>query len=368
MVTAFLEKLEKDLLYYDMHHELLAVYSALKKINVFSESYFHYSQLFNKHIAYSLSLEKAEEILGTFTVALSQYDFSRSPKLLDNLVFLSHKINDYHVLNPSRQTGLVRQIALVQLEIFCNTRNNKETTEELLGSSRKLLQELPDSSPLKTWEPVLDYLCFEYYFRVGQKGLAVEFFRKVDGSFKTLFLYTNLCLTSRFLISKIKYLQQRHEVAAIRDIPPAQVITDPNDTHTNVLMGYYTAMIHYYDHNYKEAAVTFNSLLNMNSFKDYFHITVDIKLSLAFLYLLLKEYDMAANLLNNLSRKIKTDGMDEYQHANDLIKVFQTEMKGDSEKLRSKMKDSFELYKARNNNSRTRLLPHFNHELNNRYK
>src|SRR5688572_14953947 len=55
VATAFLKKLEKDLLFFDMHNELLVVYSALKKINLYSEKYFHYSQLYNKHISYNLS-------------------------------------------------------------------------------------------------------------------------------------------------------------------------------------------------------------------------------------------------------------------------------------------------------------------------
>ena len=60
---AFLQKLEKELLKYDLHNDLMIVYSALKKMHLYSEKYFHYSQLFNKHAGLGLSLEKAEEIL-----------------------------------------------------------------------------------------------------------------------------------------------------------------------------------------------------------------------------------------------------------------------------------------------------------------
>ncbi|MCE3259511.1 MAG: hypothetical protein K0S12_1152, partial [Bacteroidetes bacterium] len=102
VATAFLQKLEKDLLEYDLHSELLIVYSALKKIHLYSEKYFHYSQLFNKHIAFSLSLEKSEETLGNFNRVMGQYNFSRSPKFQDTLFFLRKEINDHFALNQSR--------------------------------------------------------------------------------------------------------------------------------------------------------------------------------------------------------------------------------------------------------------------------
>jgi len=366
VAMAFLEKLEKDLLYYDMHNELLHVYSAFKKVTLFSDSYFHYSQLYNRHVAYSLSLEKAEELLGAFVVALSQYDFSRSPKLLENLVFLGQKIDDYHVLNPSRQTWLIKQLVMVQLDIFCNVRN-AGTTEELLHSLRNYLSELPGSSPFKEWETVIDYMCFEYYFAVGQVTLADSFYGKVEKNLDTLCLYNYLCMTSRYFISKIRYLQLNNRTALMNDEPVSRIISDPNDIHTQVVLGIYSAMSHFYEGHLKEAAITLNSLLNINSFKDYFHINAEIKLSLAYLYILVSEYDLAANILKNLSRKIKSDTHGEYQHALDLIRLFQTELKASSAAATSRQRDLYTLFAARNNNSRTRLLQHLEYEIQKRY-
>lgn len=74
--NSMLEKLEKDLLNFDMHFELQIVYSALKKNHLFSEKYFYYSQLYNKQVALGFSLEKVEELLGEFNIVLSKYLFS----------------------------------------------------------------------------------------------------------------------------------------------------------------------------------------------------------------------------------------------------------------------------------------------------
>jgi hypothetical protein len=63
---AYLEKLEKELNRFDMHNELLIIYSALKKMHLYSDKYYYYSQLYNKQVSFGLSLEKSEELLGTF--------------------------------------------------------------------------------------------------------------------------------------------------------------------------------------------------------------------------------------------------------------------------------------------------------------
>lgn len=84
---AYLLKLEKELLRYDMHNELLIVYSALKKMHLNSDKYYRYSQLYNKQVSYGLSLEKAEDTLADFCRILSQYDFSKSDELYERLFF-----------------------------------------------------------------------------------------------------------------------------------------------------------------------------------------------------------------------------------------------------------------------------------------
>ena len=64
IAIATLKKLEKDLIDYDLSNELTIVYKSLKKLHVNSPDYFHYSQLYNRHVAYMLALDKAEDLLA----------------------------------------------------------------------------------------------------------------------------------------------------------------------------------------------------------------------------------------------------------------------------------------------------------------
>jgi tetratricopeptide (TPR) repeat protein len=364
--TAFLLKLEKDLMHFDMHNELLMVYSALKKINLYSEKYFHYSQLYNKHMAYSMSLEKSEEILGNFNRALGQYMFSRSSIHLEELQFLLKGINDHLALNQSRQIEVIRNLIEIQLDIFCDVRQNDKSTEENLRITEKVLFELPDSSTYKSWRPALDYLFFEYFRKIGDSKMVLQYFEKVDASRKTLLLYNSTCLTSYFLISRIIYLQTTGKTELLTEEDEKSLLFDENDTCAVIIMGIYKAMIRFYRKQVKEATAVLNNVLNLNSFKDFFHINTEIRLNLAYFYLIQKEYDLAANILKNIQRKVKAEKHTQYANVLDLIKVFSSDIKNIGQKPEAKLKDSFLIFTGRNKNEQ-RILQYLLFELEHRY-
>jgi len=366
VASTFLQKLEKDLLLFDMHNELLVVYSALKKVHSYSDKYFHYSQLYNKHTAFNISLEKCEEILGNFNRVLAQYNFSRSPKLLETLLFLHKEVSDHFSLNPSLQIELIKNILELELFVLFNkTIDNESNISEILSHTEKLITDLPDSSLHKNWIHAINYISFEYYRKTGQLKQATLYFDKINAMLGTLLLYTNVCLTSRFLISKICFLQEQNRIDELLLEEPKGFLMDAEDTHTVVLLGIYNAMQSYYKKNYKEAASRLNEIINSNSFKDYFHINTDVKLTLAFIYITLKEYDMADSLLKNIYRKIKSEEMDNYGNVLDLIKIFNADIKQNG-KVTSKQKDDYILFQARNINE-SKLLNHLEYELKKKY-
>lgn len=363
---AMLEKLEKDLLYFDMHHELLVVYSALKKLNLFSQKYFHYSQLYNKHIAFGLSLEKCEEILGNFSRLLGQYNFSRSQKLRDTILFIRKDIDDHYNLNKSRQIEIIRNFIEIQIALFCHTELNKEINiEEKLNQTQKQINDLPQSSPSKMLATSLDFLFFEYYFRAGQIKSARPYYEQLNANVGALLLQTDVCPNSFFLISRLNFEQQNGAIEHLKD-ETLNLLFDPEDTHSKVIIGIYQAMMAFYRGKYKESASKLNEILNINSFKDYFHVNTEVKLSLAYIYLQMEEYDMADNLLKNIYRKIKSENLEQYQNVLNLIKVFNVHIKDMANKVSAKQRDHFALFMARNINE-SNMLNHLVNELKRKY-
>lgn len=368
VMIAYLEKLEKDLLHYDLHNELLVLYSVLKKTHLYSDKYFYYSQLYNKQIAFSLSLEKSEETLGNFSRIMAQYNFSRSEKHKETLFFIRREIGNIYTLNPSRQIELIKNFIDLQLLIFCDAELDAPiNAEQLLLQTRKLISELPDSSAYKDWQPALDYLCFEYYFRKGMNKMAEPYFAKLEEGFNTILLYSHICPTPKYLLSKIEYLQERGEHLKLTNEDFVDFVVNPNDMHAHVHVGLYAAIKSFYSKHYKEAMNKLNEVINENSFKDYFHINTDIKLTLCFVYLCIKEYDLAESLIKSIYRKIKSEKIETYPHVLDLIKVFETDIKQNGSKISQKQKDGFTLFSARNI-GQYKLLTHLFFELKQKYK
>ena len=71
--VATLKKLEKELLDYDLANELTVIYKSLKKLNINSPDYFQYSQLYNRHVAYMLAVDKAEDLLADYFKKYGDY-------------------------------------------------------------------------------------------------------------------------------------------------------------------------------------------------------------------------------------------------------------------------------------------------------
>ena len=108
-------------------------------------------------------------------------------------------------------------------------------------------------------------------------------------------------------------------------------------------------MICHYSGKTKEGITILNDIINKYSFKDLFHINIEVRLTLTYFYIQLKEFDLAENLIKSIYRKIKTEDLKDYSNVLDLIKFFNLEITPDSkDKNNTKKKDTLTLFLARN--------------------
>ena len=66
ITLATLKKLEKELLDYDLSNELTIIYKILKRLHIHTKDSFHYNQQYNRHVAYMLAIDKAEDLLADY--------------------------------------------------------------------------------------------------------------------------------------------------------------------------------------------------------------------------------------------------------------------------------------------------------------
>jgi len=348
---AYLLKLEKDLLRFDMHSELLVIYSALKKMHLNSDKYYHYSQIYNKQVSFGLSLEKAEETLGNFCRILSQYDLSKSPETYEKLCFLKKEIANIYSLCKTRQVELIKNLIDLQLLIFCKNEDaNEQNIDELLQQTRIIFDDLPLTLPHKRWEIVLDYLCFEYYYSIGSNKAATQYFDKVNSHSSNLFLFNHIGFVSKFLTTKISFCVESGKLNLIADtLDIDKLLIDSNDIHTQISIRVYNSFACFYHKKYKQAVNYLKETLNEFVFKDYFHEFLNLKMSLMYFYIVMGDFENAQSCIKILSRRIKMENNSEYNHILYLLKSLDLDInKEPSLKINVKKKELFVLFTANN--------------------
>lgn len=125
-------------------------------------------------------------------------------------------------------------------------------------------------------------------------------------------------------------------------------------------------MVNFYKGNLKEATTILNTIINETSFKDYFHIMINVKLTLTYMYIQMNVYDLAENILTSILRKIKSEKNDSYKNVLTLIKIFDYELKHRNKIKANKQKDDFILFLGRNTNH-CAVLKHLIFELSKKY-
>lgn len=326
MANAILLKLENDLIQHGMHNELLLVYSALKKINLHNPKYFSYSQLFNKSVAYSLSLEKAEEISSEFSRILSTYLLSKNASLLDSLQFLNNEIRNVFELNSSRQIGLIKNVISIQRHLFCgHNGDGKEDLEALLRDCITQAASIPDKPVSDAFVLISDFLAFEYYLAAGKLKTAEEYYDKIIPHQNHLLLLNHYCATFSFLRSKPLFCLLTGKAD---EISPEiqQILVDPDDQSAKVLLDYYQAIAYHLQGNTKKSISQLNHMINQYSLPNMFHMEAEVKLALAYFLFLQKDFDMADSTLKKLMRKIKSDYSETYQHVEYFSKFLDMEI------------------------------------------
>jgi hypothetical protein len=361
--VAILLKLEKDLKAYDLPADLTVVYSTLKKLHLNSPKYYHYSQLYNKHIAYAMVLEKAEDLLGNFARTLSHYYFSRSQDQKEILLMIKKEIDNIFALNNAHRIEFIKNLITIQTFLFCNIEYDEERPmEDLLENCEKIIAKFPNDNYYLYYSKVIEFLWFEYYKKIDQMKKAVPYFDHLNDDTRKWLLYSNCCQAYRFLISKIEIYSRTGLTKKLdEENMESEFMYDKDDLHTDIIFKLYIAVSKFYAGKEKESIATLNEVLNQLNTKDSIHMEMELKCTLAYFYYSQKEFEMAGNLLRSMYRKINALAEEDlYENVLDFSKMLNQLMnENDGAKVRKTMK-MFEF----NNSGEKSILSFLSHELN----
>ena len=339
IAVATLKKLEKELLDYDLSNELTVVYKSLKKLHINSSDFFSYSQNYNKHVAYTLAVDKAEDLLAEY---FKKYGLSilkgRVERQDLELKLLSREINNVCALYESHRLYVYKSSLNIFHRLFVDHDEEMEMElepiEDILAEIYRIFNLFELDVNYYHLKNVFEFLRYEYYshYRVYRK--AEEFYDAVNESIPSLLTnYTLYTFPGQFMISKIQRHRRMNTLDMIYDENEGLFYDyecDTNDIANYYIYCSYRSLSAYYVKNYEEAAKWLNHLLNEVGIKKYPYAQLEIKLLLALQYCLLDDYDLFNQLISSIQRQMRILGKETCDHLflfSKILKISQSDAK-----------------------------------------
>lgn len=355
-----LEYLAEELRKADQPAELAQVYAAMKKMHSWSQDYYHYEQQYNKTIAYSLAVEKAQEVLTHFSRECSIYCMTHQPA--NDLLRLNVKeLNNISRVYDSSRINMLRYTAEVTYALFVD--DNREipgsplTVEETLAKLKEILESHGEDRNYRFMRDIWAFLNFEYYVSLGLHKNATQYFDELVANEFRLLMRGHRSLTSHILISGFDRIVAD---SALTD-RVLYWIREPDNTnvysHANHVM--FRAGVAFERGQYADAAALLNDFLNDVSLKNYFVTEYNAKLFLVLALLCAEKTEQAEIQFRSISRKLASSEGKEALHngVNEWMNLIKAVMSGKSADRKAKITEAVEaVNKARK--SGCCLLPH----------
>jgi hypothetical protein len=308
-----LKKLEKELLDYDLANELTTIYKALKKLSINSPDYFQYSQLYNRHVAYMLALDKAEDLLADYFKKYGDFLFTGSEFEKLSLVLLLREMDNVSKLYESHRLYVYKSCMEVFHRLFVEPddsyRPDLESIESIFSKVQKIFETYNLDSIYYHLNLVFEFLRLEYYSYYKVYHESEKYFEEVnDAATNLLVNYSNYSFPAQFLITKARrHLRLGNEADLYIENETLffDFEIDLLDVPKYTICVTYRALTCYYAGKYDEAAKILHDLLNKVSLKKYPLALMEVKTLLALQYVLMQDYDLFNQMYNSVQRQVR---------------------------------------------------------------
>jgi hypothetical protein len=333
ITIATLKRLEKELIEYDLSNELTVVYKNLKKLHINSPDYFTYSQNYNKHVAYMLAVDKAEDMLSEYFKKFGVFSLTGDEIDKLGLKLFNDEMTNVCKMYESHRLYVFQSCINVFHRLFVEEDkpdDDAEPIEDILDKVEKFFKDFELDIIYHHLELVFEYLRLEYYNHYKVYKKAEKYYEDVNES--TALLLSNYALytyPAQFLMTKIERNLRLGTEGSLYD--ENEVLFDDFEYDKENVPQYinyvvYRALACHYAGRHDEAARWLNNLLNELSLKRYQFATIEIKSILALQYCLMQDAELFNQLVNSIQRQIRLLGKEDCSHIISFLKILKIAM------------------------------------------
>jgi hypothetical protein len=346
-----LKNLEKQLIEYDLSNELIIVYKAMARLSMYNGDFDYYEKEYNRHVAYSLAVVKAEDLFYDFVKRAGNYFLTKDENDKESVQACLRELTNISELYQGHRLFVMYNIVRIYyLCIFTKPENLKSLEIEvdtILQQIKKHFDKYELDTFYQSIKFLVDYLYFEYYQRTGNNVRADHYYQQINANvpevaFKPVFSF----YVTQFLRSKIDRFLVNGNVQELTDINAeleSNFDTDISEPYPCISFRSYLAIGKFYEGDYSSSARIMNNLRNEISMKRYLFTDVEHKLFQAMQYCFMGEDGLCAQLLQSVKRQINDDEAG-YESASIFIKLLKAAIK--PEEFRKKVKRLTEIYEA----------------------
>lgn len=333
IAIATLRKLEKELLDYDLSNELTIVYKTLKKLSIHTPDHFNYSQLYNRHVAYMLALDKSEDLLAEYFKKYGNYFLTNDDTDKLGLVLLKKEVENVANLYQSHRLYVYQNCIGIFHRLYVEpekTNDAEEPIEEIFEKIQQIFDQYYLDSIYYHLKLVFEFLKLEYYTSFNVYRKAEKYMDDVNEQTATLLTNYNLyTFTPKFLLTKLDRHMRSNTENTLHEENKAlfeDFEIDKNNNTLYVIYITYRAMSCYYSDKYDEAAKWINNMLNDLSLKKTPYTQLEVKIFLALQYCLMKDDDLFNQLINSIQRQVRLLGKQNCHHILIFTKILKTSL------------------------------------------
>lgn len=189
IIIATLKKLEKELKDFDLSNELTIVYKTLKRLHVHQpEQYYNYSQLYNRHVAYMLSVDKAEMLITEYFKKYGDYFFTQDETDKLELTLMRKELLSTAKLYESHRLYVYKACVDIFHRLFVEAEESMddEPIEDMLQRASEVFSMYNVDPIYYHLQIVFEFLRLEYYNHYKVYRKVEDYFDEVNDSLSSL--------------------------------------------------------------------------------------------------------------------------------------------------------------------------------------
>lgn len=324
VAIASLKNLEKELASNDLFHELTLVYQALKKLHINTPEHFQYSQLYNKHSAQLLALEKTETLTAEYFKTYNQGLLEVTPNASEEVKLIRDSIEAINNRYNSHRILVLKSISF----LFCNIINLKKKNTVIstrFAELDKLFKLHSNDLLYRHLSVIVTYLKFLNAYFLNETTVVEKYMKELDPiSCRLLTNYSSLCPPVYYLLVKLKYAIKNDTIEALEKTNEELYRNYDDDSAyvlSNTVYYFYRAHCCFYSGLVEEALKWLEKAMAILNIKEHEQLLVDLKLTSAGFSFIINDYDAALNQLNYVQRILRISKKSNFEYAYSFMKT-----------------------------------------------